>query len=230
MTAPSPPLDRTNVAALIPAYREEKHIADVVRRTRAQLDHVFVVDDGSPDSTAAVARDAGAELLRHDVNRGKGAAIKTGLRELAARGFISILILDADGQHCPEEIPRFLAESNSTGARMILGNRMSDLRTMPFLRKMTNRCMSWQISRICRQPIPDTQCGFRLIHRDLVPDLLCKSEAFDYETEMLFVISARGVKVAAVPISTVYGDEKSKIRPVRDTFRFLRLLSRYRSV
>ena len=90
-----------------PAYREEKHIADVVRRTRAQLDHVVVVDDGSPDATADRARDAGAEVVVHDVNQGKGAAIKTGLRELAGRGFAYILILDADGQHLPGRFRAF---------------------------------------------------------------------------------------------------------------------------
>lgn len=77
-----PMIDRTNVAALIPAYREEKQIRDVARRVRAQLDHVLVVDDGSADATAAEARAAGVEVLRHEVNQGKGAAIKTGLREL----------------------------------------------------------------------------------------------------------------------------------------------------
>jgi glycosyltransferase involved in cell wall biosynthesis len=228
MISTEPRLDRSNVAALIPAYREEKHIAEVVRRTRLQLDHVVVVDDGSPDATAFQARDAGAEVVVHDVNRGKGAAIKTGLRELAGRGFAYILILDADGQHLPEEIPRFLEKAGITQSRFIVGSRMSDTRKMPLARKLTNRFMSWQISRLCGQPIPDTQCGFRMIHRDLVPDLLCESDAFEYETEMLFIAAKRGYRISSVPISTVYGDEKSKIRPLRDTIQFFRLLARYR--
>ena len=125
-------IDRTNVAALIPCYFEEKHVRDVACRVRAQLDTVLVVDDGSTDRTAEEARAAGVEVIRHDVNQGKGAAIKTGLRELGARDRIEyILILDGDGQHLPEEIPRFLAEANRSGAAMLVGNRMTDLQTMP---------------------------------------------------------------------------------------------------
>src|SRR6059058_6597792 len=99
---------RLKAAAIIPAYREEKHIGDVVRRTRQQLDHVLVVDDGSNDQTAARAREAGAEVIVHPQNRGKGEAIKTGLRHWLDRQFTYVVILDADGQHLPEEIDRFV--------------------------------------------------------------------------------------------------------------------------
>lgn len=228
MTELAPAVDRRNVAALIPAFREARHIGEVVRRARRQLDTVLVVDDGSPDETAEKAREAGAELIRHEVNRGKGGAIKTGLRELHARGFEYVLILDGDGQHRPEEIPKFLREANASHAPFLVGSRMSDLRTMPFVRRMTNRYMSWQISRACGQRVPDTQCGFRMIHRDIVPHLFLPSENYDYETEMLLIASRRGFTVASVPVSTVYGEEKSKIHPVRDTIRFYRLMARYR--
>lgn len=222
------PANRASVAALIPAYCEEKHIFDVAGRALAQLDHALVLNDGSTDTTAEKARAAGAEVISHKVNCGKGAAIKTGLRELTARDFQYILILDGDGQHLPEEIPRFLEEANRTGSRFIVGNRMSDTRAMPFVRKMTNRFMSWQIGRVCRQPIPDSQCGFRMVHRELAPLLFCDTDAFDYETEMLFIAARAGFKISAVPVSTVYEGEKSKIMPVRDTLRFFRLMARYR--
>ena len=165
-------IDRTNVAALIPCYFEEKRIRDVAERAHAQLDTVLVVDDGSTDGTESEARAAGVEVIRHTVNQGKGAAIKTGLRELSARAGIEYaLILDGDGQHLPEEIPAFIEAANRTHAPMLVGTRMSDTRTMPFVRRMTNRFMSWQISRVCGQPVPDSQCGFRMIHRDLAPAL-----------------------------------------------------------
>src|SRR5213079_3472157 len=99
---------RLETAAVIPAYREEKHVGDVVRRTRQQLDHVLVVDDGSSDKTAKRAREAGAEVIVHSQNRGKGEAIKTGLRYWLDRQFIHMIMLDADGQHLPEEIERFI--------------------------------------------------------------------------------------------------------------------------
>lgn len=223
-------IDRTNVAALIPCYFEEKRIRDVAGRARAQLDTVLVVDDGSTDNTESEARASGAEVHKHTVNQGKGAAIKTGLRELSARSGIEYaLILDGDGQHLPEEIPNFIKAANQSQAPMFVGNRMSDTRTMPFVRKMTNRFMSWQISRVCGQEVPDSQCGFRMIHRDLAPALAAIATVkFDYETEMLVVASRRGCKIDAVPISTIYGDEKSKIHPVRDTIRFYQMMARFK--
>ncbi len=221
-------VDRTNVAALIPAFREERHIADVARRSLQMLDTVLVIDDGSSDTTAEQARKTGAQVIVHEVNRGKGAAIKTGFRELLARNFEYVLILDADGQHLPEEIPHFLTEANASRTPFIVGTRMSDVKKMPFVRKMTNRYMSWRISRACGQWIPDTQCGFRMIHRDVIPHLFCESNNYDYETEMLLITARAGFRIAAVPVSTVYGEEKSKIHPVRDTIRFFKLMSRYR--
>jgi glycosyltransferase involved in cell wall biosynthesis len=221
-------VNRTNVAALIPAYFEGRSIADVARRTLAQLDRVLVVDDGSTDNTEAEARSSGADVIRHALNQGKGAAIKTGLRELNGRAGVEyILVLDGDGQHLPEEIPRFLEAANRSAAQMLVGSRMADNATMPFVRRMTNRIMSSQISALCGQTIPDTQCGFRMIHRDLAPSL-CEtaSSKYDYETEMLVIASRRGYKIEAVPVSTVYGDEESKIHPVRDTIRFFQMMRR----
>lgn len=223
-------IDRTNVAALIPCYFEERFIRDVATRVKAQLDHVLAVDDGSTDATSDNARAAGVEVIRHSVNQGKGAAIKTGLRALSERSGIEYaLILDGDGQHAPEEIPRFLAAANETHAAMLVGNRMSDVEKMPWVRKTTNRIMSSQISKVCGQDVPDTQCGFRMVHRDLLPAMVAiVTTKFDYETEMLVVASRKGAKIGAVPISTIYGDEKSKIHPVRDTIRFYQMMARFK--
>ena len=217
----------SKVAALVPAYREEKHIADVVRRARTQLDNVLVVDDGSPDATAAQAREAGAEVTVHEQNQGKGAAIQTGLRVLIERGFDYILILDGDGQHRPEEIPRFLAAAEQEKTKLLVGNRMGDTHDMPWQRALTNQFMSFQISLLCGQRVADTQCGFRMIHRDLTPILLGRTGRFDYETEMLILAAWRGERISSVKISTVYGDEVSSINPVRDGLLFLRLMARY---
>ncbi len=223
-----PTATRANVAALIPAYLEEKHIRDVATRARAQLDLVLVVDDGSSDQTSTEAKAAGAELARHEKNAGKGAAIKTGLRTLLAReGIEYFLILDGDGQHLPEEIPHFLTAANDTGAPMIVGNRMSDVRTMPFVRKWTNRYMSWKISRVIGQQVPDTQCGFRMFARSLASEFIdTVSIAFDFETEMLAIAARKGCQIAVAKVTTVYGDEVSKIHPWRDTVKFFRLLGR----
>ena len=222
---------RVKTAAIIPAYSEEKHIGDIIRRARKQLDHVLVVDDGSRDTTARCAREAGAEVIVHGENRGKGEAIKTGLRHWLDRQFIHVIILDADGQHLPEEIDRFIAAAAQAGDRsFFLGNRMNNLIGMPFVRRVVNRYMSNRISRICRQKIPDTQCGFRMLDRQLIPELLDGGNRFDYETEMLIIASRKGYRIESVPITTVYSDEMSKIHPARDTIRFFKLMRRYRRV
>jgi glycosyltransferase involved in cell wall biosynthesis len=218
---------RATVAAIIPAYFEEKHISDVVRRTRVQLDHVLVVDDGSTDGTADRAREAGAEVIVHAQNRGKGVSIQTGMHHWLKRDLEYVLILDGDGQHLPEEIDRFLRAA-STGAKLLVGTRMNDVSSMPLLRRLVNRYMSGRISRLCGQTIPDTQCGFRMLHRDLIPDLLDGANRFEYETEMLIVASRKGYRIESVPITTVYSDEVSSIHPVRDTLRFFKLMRRYR--
>ena len=234
---------RLTTAAVIPAYREEKHVGDVVRRTRLQLAHVLVVDDGSNDQTARRAREAGAEVIIHSQNRGKGEAIKTGLRHWLAvaspsaggldRQFARVIILDADGQHLPEEIDRFIAAAATAAApSFFLGNRMKNLAGMPFIRRVVNRHMSRQISRLCGQTIPDTQCGFRMLDRQLISELLGPESVrgFDYETEMLIIASRKGYHIESIPITTVYSDEVSNIRPVRDAIRFFKLMRRYRKL
>ena len=221
-------MDRQSVAVIIPAFNEEKHIGDVVRRTRAKLDHVLVVDDGSSDKTASEARTAGADVISHPQNRGKGEAIKTGLRHWLDRQSTWVFILDADAQHRPEEIDQFLNAASASEARLFVGNRMNDLSKMPLLRRMVNRYMSNKISRACEQDIPDTQCGFRMIHQQVIPELLVGAERFDYETEMLIIASRKGFLVQSIPITTVYCDEVSSIHPMRDTLRFFKLMRRYR--
>lgn len=221
-------LEPNKVAALIPCYHEEATIADVVSRVRKILDGVLVVDDGSKDATAAQARVAGAQVIVHRQNMGKGAAIKTGLRALLERGdFEYFVILDGDGQHLPEEIASFLQKATEIPAAIYVGNRMSRSRNMPLVRKLTNKYMSWEVSRHCGQPVPDSQCGFRMVSRRLAANLFCESNGYDYETEMLLVAAAEGHRIVSVPVSTVYAQETSWIRPIRDGLRFFKLLRRY---
>jgi glycosyltransferase involved in cell wall biosynthesis len=222
---------RSQTAAVIPAYQDERHIGDIVRRTREQLDHVLVVDDGSSDQTGQRARDGGADVIVHNQNRGKGDAIKTGLEHYMDREAAWVILLDSDGQHLPEEIDRFLAAAASAmRPTFFLGNRMNNLTGMPFIRRVVNRYMSSQISRLCGQDIPDTQCGFRMLHRDLIPELLGGGDRFDYDTEVLIIASREGYRIESVQITTVYSDQVSKIRPLRDAIRFLKLMWRYRAL
>jgi len=222
---------RSQTAAVIPAYQDEKHIGDIVRRTRERLDHVIVIDDGSSDQTAQRAREAGAEVIVHDENRGKGEALKTGLGHLLDREVTWVSLLDSDGQHLPEEIDRFMAAAAAaTRPSFFIGNRMNDLAGMPFVRRIVNRYMSRRISRVCGQEIPDTQCGFRMLDRQLIPELLGGGHRFDYETEVLIIASRKGYRIESVPITTVYTDQVSKIHPMRDALRFFKMMWRYRAI
>jgi len=231
---------RSQTAAVIPAFQDEKHIGDIARRTRERLDHVLVVDDGSTDQTEQRAREAGAEVIVHIQNQGKGEAIKTGLTHWfgAANSANSgqdqqiqwVILLDSDGQHLPEEIDRFLqAAASVTRPTFFIGNRMDDVARMPFVRRCVNRYMSNEISRVCGQRIPDTQCGYRMLHRKIIPDLLKGGHRFDYETEVLIVASRKGYRIDSVPISTVYTDQVSKIHPLRDSLRFFKMMRRYKA-
>jgi len=223
--------DRSRIAAVIPAYQEEKYVSEVARRARAQLQNVLVVDDGSTDATSDRARSAGVDVVVHPQNRGKGESIKTGLHYWLQRGSEYVVLLDADGQHLPEEISRFVeAAASDNQAKIFVGSRMNDTSTMPFVRRIVNRYMSGKISRACGQQIPDTQCGFRMLHRDIIPEVLRGASRFEYETEMLIIASRKGHRVASVPITTVYSDEVSSINPVRDTLRFFKLMRRYRKL
>ena len=222
---------RSQAVAVIPAYHDEKHIGDIVRRTAQQLDHVLVIDDGSNDETAQRAREAGAEVIVHSQNRGKGEAIKTGLRHCLAREVTWLILLDSDGQHLPEEIERFLsAAASATQPMLFVGNRMDNASAMPFIRRVVNRYMSRRISHLCGQRIPDTQCGFRMLHQQLIPELLGGGDRFDYDTEVLIIASRKRYRIEPVPITTVYSDQVSNIHPVRDAFRFFKLMRRYKAM
>ncbi len=211
---------------LIPAYNEEVRVGQVVRETRKHLGRVLVVDDGSTDRTAEAAAAAGAEVIRHPENLGKGAALKTGLKALVERGCDPVIVLDGDGQHDPAEIPAFLAEARRSGARIVVGNRMAAAESMPKVRYWTNRTMSAIISRLAGRKVPDTQCGYRLLAAEVVGKLSFATSNYDTESEMLIEAGKLGFGISSVPVKTIYSGEVSRIRPGRDTVRFLRLLLR----
>jgi len=214
--------------AIIPAYNEAANIAAVVSRAKPYAEQVVVVDDGSSDGTGAVALKAGAKVLRHEQNRGKGAAIETALEYFAGTDMPMAIFLDADGQHAPEEIPKFVAKARETGAGIVVGNRMGHTAEMPPLRRAANRITSWLTGKLAHQPVPDSQCGFRLLRREVLPFLSLKSSHFETETEMLIQAGRAGCKIANVDIRTIYEPGRaSRIRPWRDTVRFFRLVLKY---
>lgn len=214
--------------ALIPAYLEEQRIRGVVQKALQYIRPIVVIDDGSPDHTAAEAAAAGAIVIRHEKNLGKGAALNTGFAYAVKQKFDYVITMDADGQHAPADIPGFIEAYRRTGVSALVGNRMADPGKMPLVRKLTNIFMSWYLSRQMGQYVPDTQCGFRLYAAQILPHLAAESSRYAAESETLLRAAAQNIKIGSVPIQVIYRDEKSKIRPFRDTIRFFRMVRRFR--
>jgi glycosyltransferase involved in cell wall biosynthesis len=187
-----------------------------------------VIDDGSSDQTAAVAQAAGATVLRHDVNKGKGGAIITALDYFAKSAADWAILLDADGQHDPAEIQKFIAAARESDAGIVVGTRMQDTQEMPWVRMLTNRFTSWITSRLARQRIADSQCGYRLVARAVLPDLKFSTARFETETEMLIQAGRAGHKIVSVPIRTIYVRGRvSRVHPWHDMVRFFKLAKKY---
>ncbi|MHB8106804.1 MAG: glycosyltransferase family 2 protein [Candidatus Cryosericum sp.] len=215
------------IAAVIPAFNEEHNIAAVVEGTRPFVAATVVVDDGSADNTAGAAGAAGAIVLRHESNAGKGAALKTGLKYLMDTGYDGAVTIDADGQHDPAEIPLFIAAAEQ-GYDMIIGNRMSDISTMPFIRRFANHVSSSLVSLFLGQNIRDSQNGFRYYKLASVLSLPLKANRYDFETEIIFKAGRAGYRIGWVPTRTIYRAEaRSKINTLTDTLRFVGVLIRY---
>jgi len=220
----STPADRPAVLALIPAWNEAERIGPIVEGARAHLP-VLVVDDGSADGTSEVARAAGAAVVRHVENRGKGAALKTGFAWALEHGYDAVLTLDADGQHDPAEIPKFLAALEAQAGDLIIGAR--DFSKMPWPRWWSQPLGCWLLSRALGVPIRDNQSGYRLLTRRLLERMRLTSTGFEMEVEMIAEAVRLGLPIAWVPIRTIYGIGKpSNFHPLWDSARFLQMVWR----
>lgn len=216
------------VQALIPAFNEAGTIASVVSRIRPFVTAVWVVDDGSQDGTADIARGAGAEVLTNTGQHGKGAAIRAGLAPVLASDCTHVLLLDGDLQHLPEEAPLLIGQAQRTGADVVLGERRFERRAMPASRYYANRIGSRVLSWFIGVAVQDTQCGYRLFRTESLRNLPLKARGYDIETEMLVKLRRRGGRIASAPITAVYTGQASKLRPVRDTTKTCFLAVYYR--
>jgi glycosyltransferase involved in cell wall biosynthesis len=214
------------ICAVIPAYNEEENIAHLVRRLREDSLDVLVVDDGSTDKTAILARENGAEVLKSNRNQGKGASLAIGFSYVISHNYQAALIMDADGQHLVEDVPLFLDRFKTDGAEVVIGNRMATSRNMPLYRFLTNKFMSYLLSIFCAQDIPDSQCGFRLIATCALKKLRLRTRRFEVESEVLLQLSRSGFKIVSVEVNSVYNGQKSRINPLLDTLRFIKFIIR----
>lgn len=211
-----------NIIALIPAYNESRHILPVIQKASEYLP-VLVVDDGSKDDTAAIAEGVGARVVRQTPNQGKGVALMTGFHTALELGCDAVVMLDADGQHDPDEIPKFLNAYQKNQSDLIIGKR--EFQYMPMVRRATNTFGTWVFSWVVGQPIPDNQSGFRLLSRRMMLVTLTSREAsFEFEVEMIVRCIQKGYTLDWVPIRTIYGDEKSHINPWHHVVHFFRVM------
>jgi glycosyltransferase involved in cell wall biosynthesis len=208
-----------DVIALIPAWNEGTRLGPVINHTLEHLP-VLVVDDGSEDTTAQVALEAGAAVISHDQNKGKGVALTTGFDWALAHDYRAVLTLDADGQHDPKDIPKFLAAYASGPWDLIIGKR--DFSQMPFPRRYTNPFGSWLLSQALDESILDNQSGFRLHDRQLLEQLDLTTTGFELEVEIIIQAVCREMRIGWVEIRTIYDvDKVSYFDPLKDSARFL---------
>jgi len=224
---------RGQILAVIPAHDEAPRIAAVVSAATRHLP-VLVVDDGSRDETATVAERAGARVVRQNPNQGKGAALRAGFRQALAEGAEAVITLDADGQHDPAELPGLLAAAArfaaaGAPAELIVGRR--DFRHMPPLRRLSNGLGTLALSAAVGRWIDDNQSGYRWVGRRLMRATLDSTESgFGFEVEMIAICLREGWRIEWLPIRTIYGDERSHIRPVRHLREFLAVTRRARRI
>jgi len=211
------------IPVLIPVYNEQATIGQLIKDCRNYSDDIYVVDDGSIDRSSEIAKNEGAIIIKHNRNKGKGASLHSGFKEIFKKDFDAVIIMDGDGQHDPIEIPRFIQKCKEGNIDLILGNRVKK-KNMPFIRRLTNKFMSSIISSIVGQKIPDSQCGFRLIKRGILKKIDIKASNFEIESEIIIKAWRMGGRIVSIPISTIYRREKSKIKPMVDAIRFLKLI------
>ncbi len=217
----------SGTGVILPGYNVARHLPEVIATIRASEPgvRILVVDDGSADATAEVARGCGVDVEVHAVNRGKGAALASGFAWAVAADLEWVYTMDADGQHLPSEMVAFRNEARRGHWDVVVGNRMNRTASMPWLRKTTNAFTSWVVSRLAGTDIPDSQNGYRLLRVAVLPGLRLRTQRYDTESEILVRLARRGARIGSVAVTTIYGDEKSSINPVVDTYRFFRLVS-----
>lgn len=212
----------------IPAKDAEKTVGRVVSECRRILPDVLVVDDGSTDRTGEVAREQGATVLRHEVNRRKGAALKTAFAYALEKGYTAVITLDADGQHLPGEIPKLMKARERTEADLVIGSRAHLFEGMVARRRRANRFSANAVSFAAGARVDDPQSGFRIYGDRLLRTIRAGSDGFDFENEIIVRAGRGKFKIVTVPIELgfVDGVPTSHYKPVKDTARIFWTVTR----
>jgi len=213
---------------LIPAYNASSTISELIEKVSKFVDKsdIVVIDDGSNDPTFELAQKAEAVVLKHQRNRGKGEALKTGFKYAQEKNYEALFTIDADLQHDPSSITDFLQKARENFNGILIGTRDINLKIMPLARWLTNNLSSVILSILSGQTIRDSQSGYRLISIQVLKKVKLKAKKYDLESEILVKAGRKGFKIDEVPIKTIYHGGKSFINPFIDTGRFIKLMWR----
>jgi glycosyltransferase involved in cell wall biosynthesis len=215
---------------IIPAYNAENTIRSLIsqiRHLKNPPDKIIVIDDGSKDDTVKIASQMGVEVIKQGVNRGKGAALKIGFRHFIKHSPCDYLLcMDADLQHPVSSIPDFLNYVKKYDCKLLIGNRKKSIKLMPLHRILSNVLTSFIISILTKQKIKDSQCGYRLIHRNILRKIKLYENDFQLESEMILRVSDNNVKIYFIDIPTIYNRQGSYINNIQVTLKFMLLIGR----
>jgi glycosyltransferase involved in cell wall biosynthesis len=211
-----------DILAVIPAFNEETRIVPVIEGLLLIGLPVVVVDDGSNDHTALVARCAGATVVRQ-TNSGKGTALIAGCRWACVHGYKRVLLIDGDGQHDPGEAGRLMVAA-ARGGGLVIGKRVHRLERQPLVRRFFNRLSSLVVTFAAGRRIIDSQSGYRVVDPRLLLRLRLAGRRYDLETEMCVIAARAGIRITEVPITVIYNQKRSGVHPVFDTLRFFRAI------
>ena len=197
------------IGAILPALNAARFLTDLIAEINSLHPDlkILVVDDGSTDGTAETARKSGAEVITHEINQGKGQALKTGYAWALENKLDYVFTMDSDGQHLPSEMTGFLTVGQEGPFDVVVGTRMAKTDNMPWIRLKTNQFTSWVISSLAGCHIPDSQNGYRLYRTECLRGVKLKTNRYDSESEILVRLARKGFTIGASPITTVYGDE-----------------------
>lgn len=213
------------ILAVIPALNSSEFLTSLLPKVGEKVDCILVIDDGSSDNTADVAAELKASVIRHEINRGKGAALKTGFAYAIENDFDVVITIDSDNQHDPEYISAFIERYTSSNPDLIIGSRIKNKGDMPWPRRFSNWSTSRFLSFILKTNIEDAQCGYRLISRKLIESIILESDRFELESEIIIKAARAGFKIEFVPIAGYYDIAiPSAMRLFVDTWRWCRLV------
>jgi len=210
MAKPSQP----RILVAIPAYNEERYIGSVILKAQQYADEVIVLDDGSIDGTSEIARLAGATVMRHEENKGYGAAIQSLLAEAKKKNPDILVLLDADSQHNPEDIPP-LIEPILEGFDLVVGSREQQRVKIPAYRRIGQRVLSYLSGILSRKQLSDSESGFRVFSKKAITVLEPRENGMAVSAETIADAAEKGLKITEVPISIVYTKDGSTLNPIR---------------